>query len=208
MTAKPAGVVLAGGQSRRMGADSKALLPLLGSPMIDHVIGRLRPQVDSMCISVEGNEASFSGYGIPLVRDVVPGHAGPLTGLYSAMLFHYFRDISANLLVCPCDAPFFPADLAGRLGDAMESSGRLISVVRYRNELQPTFSLWNPEVFPKLEQAVIQLSLRGFKQFLATIPHEIVDWEPQDPNPFFNVNTQDDLRRAERLLKPAADETG
>jgi molybdopterin-guanine dinucleotide biosynthesis protein A len=186
-----------------MGADSKALLDLQGSPMIDHVIRRLLPQVDSMCISVEGDEASWSEYGFPLVRDVVPGHAGPLAGLYSAMLFHYFRDISANMLVCPCDAPFIPPNLALRLSEGMADSERLISVIRYQDELQPTFSLWNPEVFPQLEQAVTQHSLRGIKQFLATLPYAAVDWEPQEPNPFFNVNTQDDLQRAERLLDPA-----
>ena len=86
-TKKPAAVILAGGRSSRMGGQRKALLELGGQPLLTHVVKRIRPQVDGLLLSCEGATDDFESFGLPLVADLLPGHRGPLTGLFSALQY-------------------------------------------------------------------------------------------------------------------------
>lgn len=192
----PVGVILAGGQARRMGGRPKPLIPLAGKPLLQHVIDRLSPQVSGVKLSVERHDPALESFGSPQIPDPSIGSNGPLGGLLAAL-----TDLSANnewLLLAPCDAPFLPADLAVRLLEA--AGGHPGAVVRYRGELQPTFSLWHRDLQPQVQRAVLHEGMGGFKQFLDVHPLPAVDWPASEPSPFFNVNTPEDLERAEELL--------
>ena len=75
--------------------------------------------------------------------------------------------------------------------------------VRYVSEIQPTFSLWHRRLLPRLEEAVLEQGMAGFKQFLQDIPAATLDWETSDLSPFFNINDPDALVEAARLLDRA-----
>jgi len=196
----PAGVILAVGRSSRMGGMSKALFPLNGEALLTHVIRRLQPQLGSLLLSTEGPDTSLESFGLPLVPDLLPRYRGPLTGLCSAL--HYLDDKGwdGGLVLCPCDAPFIPPDLAERLVSAAVGSPRPVAVASYAGFLQPTFSLWQAHHLPVIYDAVVKRGDGGLKYMLRSLPHVIVEWVSEEPPPFYNVNTPEELQAAEQWL--------
>jgi molybdopterin-guanine dinucleotide biosynthesis protein A len=198
-----AGVILTGGQSRRMGRVAKATVPLAGKPLLQHVIDRVAPQVQRLVLSVESYSPELADFGLEQVADPRPGHAGPLGGLLSAL--ELIAQQTEWLLLVPCDAPFLPLDLGRRLQKTALDSGQAGCVVRYGGEVQPTFSVWNRSLLPSLEQAVCEVGLAGFKQYLDLEPQPSLDWDLSElkslgPSPFFNINDPVALKEAEIWL--------
>jgi molybdopterin-guanine dinucleotide biosynthesis protein A len=197
-----AGVILTGGRSRRMGGGIKALAPLAGKPLIRYVIDCLQPQVQSLVLSVEKYASDFDEFGLTQVEDPSPGSCGPLGGLLSALAY---MDAGCDwMLLAPCDAPFLPPNLAERLLNCAIEEDQLACVVRYEEEVQPTFSLWHRNLLPRLEHEVLVEGMAGFKQFMRCTPVALLDWESSERSPFFNINDPDALMRAQRLLDQAA----
>ncbi|MGA9575381.1 MAG: molybdenum cofactor guanylyltransferase [Lysobacterales bacterium] len=196
MMRQPAGVILAGGRSSRMGGVRKALLELGGRALLAHVIDRLRTQADPLLISCEAASGDFDGFGLEYVPDLLPGHLGPLTGLYSTLQFLSERGHDSGLVLCPCDAPFLPENLVQTLQDESREKIRPVVAVSWQGVLQPTFSLWQNHHLPVIRSAVHEQGMGGIKQVLLSVPHKIVEWENTEPPPFFNVNTPGELESA------------
>lgn len=197
-----AGAVLAGGRSRRMGGQSKALLPLGGVPLLLHVLERFAPQVDELFLSVERATPAMDDFGIPQVPDPAPGSNGPLGGLL-ACLERVAGDGRAEwLLLAPCDAPFLPLDLGARLLERANDTGAGGAVARWEGVSQPTFSLWHVGLLPELDRSVRSDGMAGFREFLRQRPLAELNW-PSGPSapPFFNINDPETLAAAERLLR-------
>lgn len=189
-----AGAILAGGRSRRMGGGLKALAPLAGAPLLQHVIDRMRAQVDVLFLSVERPLPDFEPFGLEQVPDPRPGSRGPLGGL-AAALRRASDGGSEWLLLAPCDAPFLPADLASRLHGEAVTAGVPAAAARDETGLQPTFSIWHRDLLADLETAVLG-GMAGFRQFLGGHAYAAVDWPAADPGPFFNINDRAALERA------------
>jgi len=170
-----------------------------GRSLLHTVIDRVAPQVSRLVLSVENVSDRYSVYGLEQVADALPGHAGPLGGLLSAM--RLTAPGQEWLLLVPCDAPFVPLDLGLKLHRAVIDEGRLVGVVSYREELQPTFSLWHRDLLPGLEGAVMGKGMAGFKQYLQQTPHATLEWKKTDISPFYNVNYPTDLKKAERMIR-------
>lgn len=197
---KPAGVILAGGRSSRMGAGRKALAELGGRTLLAHVIGRLQSQLGPLLLSCESYTTIFEPYGLPVVADLKRGYRGPLTGLYSALRYLDNNNQNNGLVLCPCDAPFIPQNLVKRLTGAAQGDKAAVVVISYQGELQPTFSLWQNHHLDVIHESVIDKGMGGLKTVLKSIPHKVVEWAPTQPSPFFNVNTPEDLRVAQKWL--------
>lgn len=208
MPATVAGAILAGGCSRRMGGRDKALLQLGGRPLLRHVVDRVLPQVGELAISVERPAAAYEPFGLSQLPDPAPGHNGPLGGLLAAL--SHFGEHYEWVMLTPCDAPFLPRDLAAALQKSATAAGAACSLVRYRGELHPTFSIWHRYLLPSVEQAVVRDGLAGFKQFLRTCEAAICDWQPareaSEPPPFFNVNDPGELEAAAHWVQTAPEE--
>ena len=129
------GLILAGGESRRMGRD-KALVPLGGRPMIDHVIERLSPQVADLAISANGDAGRFDWTGLTVLPDQTP--MGPLSGILSGLIWARAQGATA-LVTAPCDGPIFPGDLVPRLCLAAEGHTGALACTE---DLHPTWGLW------------------------------------------------------------------
>lgn len=200
MAAKPAGVILAGGRSRRMGNVDKALLSLNNEPLLSRVIRILQPQLGSLLLSVESHSNTLESFDLPLVYDLLPNHRGPLTGLCSALQYLLEKDLHDGLVLSPCDAPFVPLDLVDKLTRAGEGNPESVVVVSYAGILQPTFSLWQNHHFPVIHDAVVKQGGGGLKYILRSLPHIIVDWVSAQPPPFYNVNTREELETAANWL--------
>ena len=206
---KPAGVILAGGRSTRMGGSSKAFLMLDGKSLLQHVIDRVTPQTEALYLSVESENRDYDRFGLEQLPDPTPGHSGPLGGLLAA-LRRLPQDAATEwLLLVPCDAPFVPEDLGKRLLEHAYAAGRDGAVVIAGGELQPAFSLWNRSVTPELERAVLGDGMAGFKQFLGQHPLAELRWKGNDSEtgapPFFNINDRDTLDRARQFFTDPAE---
>ncbi|MDP6198668.1 MAG: molybdenum cofactor guanylyltransferase [Porticoccaceae bacterium] len=188
------GVILAAGRSSRMGKSNKVQSQLAGRTLLDHVRDRLEPQVDQLIVN--GDPAIC---GEAAVVDVIDGAKGPLVGLYSALVSEQLS-AAEFLMMVPCDGPFIPTNLVAELYRDIQLADADIACVRYGGVAQPTFSLWHKRVTPAVEQALLVKKQGGFKPLLASLDSRYLDWPEQVVNPFFNINTQDDLAEAEALL--------
>lgn len=200
-TGKPAGVILAGGRSIRMGGSCKALLELNGRPLLAHVIERLQAHLDPLMLSCDSEMSQFQSFGLPLVPDLLPGFRGPLTGLCSALQYLADRDLHNGLVLCPCDAPFIPHKLVQTLLEADQENEKPVVVISYQGVLQPTFSMWHSHHLPAIHEAVVKRGDGGLKYMLKSLPHKVVEWAPAEPPPFFNINTPEDLKAAATCIK-------
>ena len=197
---KPAGVILAGGRSSRMGAGHKALFEFHGQPLLARVIDRLKPYLDPLMLSCESGNNQLNDFGLPLVPDLLPGFRGPLTGLYSALQTMADLGQENGLVLCPCDAPFIPQNLVQNLLDTYTGKDGPVVVVSYQGVLQPTFSLWQTHHLAVIRDAVLNKGIGGLKQVLNVLPHTVLEWAPAEPPPFFNINTLEQLQTAMQWL--------
>jgi molybdopterin-guanine dinucleotide biosynthesis protein A len=195
-SAKPAGVILAGGRSSRMGVTRKALLELHGQTLLARVIDRFQPHTGPLLISCESDTGDFDDYGLIVVPDLLTGFRGPLIGLYSALQLLVDRGQNTGLVLFPCDTPFVPHNLVQTLLDTVQDDHEPVVVVSYQGVLQPTFSLWQTHHLPVIREAVLNEGMGGLKHVLTSLPYKVVEWASSEPPPFFNVNTPEELQTA------------
>ncbi len=191
-----AGCILAGGKSSRMGAD-KANALLGNKRLLDHAIERLRPQVSQLAVNT--NDVAMVGH-YPKIADEQPGFIGPLAGILAGLNWAASLNPKADALVTiAVDAPFFPLDLVDQL---QRFGSNKATVARSAGQLHPVFALWPLETAETLRNWLNDESHRRVKDFLASIPHEIVDFTTPDGfDPFTNINTPEDLAAAELHLQ-------
>lgn len=184
------GIVLAGGQGRRMGGVDKGLVELAGRPMVAHVIERLAPQVDAMIINANQNTDRYAAFGVPVVADQVGGFAGPLAGLHAGLV----RSTTSLSVSVPCDSPFLPTDLVSRLRTALEDAGADVAVPRTGEQAHPVFALVRREVLAHLE-AFLAEGGRKIDAWYATLP--LIEVRFDDcADAFRNINTRGELATA------------
>ncbi|MSQ53492.1 MAG: molybdenum cofactor guanylyltransferase [Betaproteobacteria bacterium] len=184
------GLILAGGQGRRMGGVDKGLQRLRGRPMVEWVIDRLSPQVNELTINANQNLDVYARYGHPVMRDEVrePGGAGPLAGLHSGL-----GSTTLPLLVCvPCDSPFLPLDLVARLCRDLEAHNAQIAVARTGQQSHPVFAVMRREVREHLG-GFLAKGGRKIDAWYATLNVVEVAFDDQ-AQAFSNINTTDELR--------------
>jgi molybdopterin-guanine dinucleotide biosynthesis protein A len=191
-----AGIVLAGGNSRRMGRE-KSLLRLGGVTLIERVVARLRPQVGSLVISANGDPARFDRLGHPVVADAIP-ECGPLGGVLAGM--NWARATGARyVLTVACDTPFLPTDLALRLAGRPGEAARPAAVACSGGREHHAFALQPTSGAPELERWLARSEQRSLRGWLATRQPLPIAFEGH-PDPFFNVNTPPDLALAETWI--------
>lgn len=184
------GIVLAGGQGRRMGGVDKGLVPFRGEPMVAHAIARLAPQVGAIVVNANQNAGAYAALGHRVVPDAVGGYAGPLAGLHAGL-----AAASTPLVVTvPCDSPFLPADLVARLAAALERTGADIAVARTFDQPHPVFALVRASVRPHLE-AFLAGGGRKIDAWYASLPVATVAFDDA-ADAFRNINTIDELKAA------------
>ena len=206
MTGQVAGLILAGGQSRRMGGADKTLLPLQGQPLIGRVLDRLRPQASPIAINTNSDPAPFQPLGLDIIADTIAGYQGPLAGILAGLEWATGKPGITHLLSVAGDTPFFPQDLVVRLTAAGDPAR--IRVAASSGRLHPTFALWPVKLRDQLAAFLESGDIRRVMTFLEQAGMDVVDFPAEQfgqatVDPFFNINTPEDLAQAERLLSGA-----
>lgn len=209
---KPLGVILAGGLATRMGGGDKGLLQIGDQSLLTRVRDRLAPQVSGLALNANGDAARFADLGLPVVADSIEGFAGPLAGVLAGLDWAAEQGAEA-IVTAAADTPFFPTNLVAQLVAASDGQKHplvLATTPRTGEELKsggrskvnrhPTFGLW-PVALREDLRAALNDGLR--KVVLWTDQHGGREalFEAQPFDPFFNVNTPEDLKRAEELLR-------
>ena len=193
---QPFGVILAGGQATRMGGGDKGLLPLGGGTILSHVIARLEPQVAGLALNANGDPTRFSHLGLPVVSDSIAGFAGPLSGVLAGLDWAAEQG-GTHIVTAAADTPFFPCDLVPQLILAAENADTDTALSRTPDGRHPTFGLWSVALRDDLRNALDD-GLR--KVVLWTDQHRAATASFPDDAAFFNVNTPDDLAKAQAML--------
>jgi len=201
---KVVGLLLAGGQSRRMGGGDKALRLLGGIPLLERVIERLRPQVDALVLNANGDPARFARFALPVAADSVTGFAGPLAGVLAGLDWTAsHRPDCPYVVSVATDAPFLPVDLVAHLADGLDEARADLACAASGGRSHPVFGLWPVRLRDDLRRAVVGQAVRKVdiwtaRHVLATVP-----FADQPVDPFFNANRPEDLETAAALLKAA-----
>jgi molybdopterin-guanine dinucleotide biosynthesis protein A len=197
----PPGMLLAGGRSRRMGGGDKGLLQLGGRSILARVIDRIRPQVSALALNANDDPLRFAAYSLDVVPDPVSGLVGPLAGVLAGMRWARERTPRAShVLTVPADTPFLPTDLVVRLRGALGDPGAGAIATRHGRP-HAVVGLWPVDAADALEAAIRHEGMRKVQAWAERLGAETAGFDEPGLDPFFNVNTPEDLESARDLIE-------
>lgn len=200
---QPLGVILAGGRATRMGGGDKGLLDLRGKSILTHVIERLEPQVAGLALNANGDTSRFANIGLPVLADSVADFPGPLAGVLAGLDWAATQG-AETIVTAAADTPFFPCDLVPQLMMAAEGMEHPLALAASRDPVsgklwrQPTFGLWPVALRDDLRSA-LQDGLRKVVMWTDRHGGALAEFPPGKFDPFFNVNTPEDLAQARAM---------
>ena len=197
------GVLLAGGRSQRMGGGDKCLQKLGESTLLARAQERASAQVGDLILSANGDHGRFREAGLPVVADLAPGHAGPLAGLLSAMVWAAaMRPAASHVATFTTDTPFFPRNLVSRLCEgAVETD---CSIAQAGGRPHPAFGVW-PVTLREPLRAFLDGGDRRVMQWATAQKARPVSFDTGPEDFFFNINTPDDLAAASAIAARLSD---
>ncbi len=192
------GVILAGGLARRMDGRDKPLLTLGGRTLLDRVASRLAPQCSSLILNANGDPARFQRKDLPVVADSIADHPGPLAGILTGLEWtaDHHPDI-AWIVSVPGDTPFISEDLVQRLHEARRDAGCPLACASSGGQVHFAVGLWPVALRHDLRDAIMCKGIQSIRQWIALHGCAEASWPDEPVDPFFNINTPEDLSRAE-----------
>jgi molybdopterin-guanine dinucleotide biosynthesis protein A len=182
-----------------MGGADKALMSLAGRTLIDRAVARLEPQVERLALSANGDPARFTALHLPVLAD--DASLGPLSGISAAL--EWAAPLGATAVISVAvDTPFFPGDLVPRLCLAAESAPEGLALARSGGDDHPTFGLWPVTMRTALRDFLNSGAKTRVRTFADA--HGAARADFADDGAFFNLNTPDDVIRAEAMIRGAA----
>ena len=191
-----AGLILAGGKSRRMNFNDKTFKKINNKSLLQISLERLSPQVDLIAINSNlMSEEEFQGKKI--LNDCIDGHLGPLVGILTG--FKWLKEMRTEhkwLMTVPIDSPFFPLDMVDKFFSNLQAEK--VIVAQSNNRVHPVFALWSIDLLEPLENS-IDKEVRKIDDFTKKIKMKVVNFPIIDYDPFFNINNKDDLFKARKI---------
>jgi len=194
----PPAVILAGGLARRMGGGDKPLMSLGGRPLLRHILDRIWPQASGLALNANGDPARYRSFDLPILPDSVAGRPGPLAGILAALDWAAGQ-AQSHVLTVPGDTPFLPHDLMARLAAAV-AAGASAAIATSGGRRHPIAGLWPVTAREDLRRAVTEEGLRRVEDWVGRLGAVPIDFAIDPVDPFFNLNTPEDVAVAERLL--------
>ncbi len=205
MTSFP-GIILAGGLSSRMGGGDKGLLNLGNKTILERVIDQIEPQVSALAININGDHSRFPKYPYPLLPDSIAGFVGPLAGVLAGMDWAFNNNFQ-GIITVPADSPFLPKDFVERLAIFAERENCQIAMASAHDtttgkvRMHPTFGLWSVTLREHLRNELLE-GTRKIIKWAERHKLGYVEFKIEEPkeDPFFNINTPQDLIDAQGRL--------
>jgi molybdopterin-guanine dinucleotide biosynthesis protein A len=194
------GLVLAGGLARRMGGGDKPRTMIGGQTILSRVIDRLTLQCTRLILNANGDPARFADTKLPVIADDVPDFAGPLAGVLAGLDWAATNAPGIEYVASvPGDCPFLPRDLVARLHQARADAGQPLACASSGQWRHPVVALWPVALRDDLRRALTQDGLRKIEVWTARHGVALAGWPAEPVDPFFNVNTPEDVAAADRL---------
>ena len=200
------GAILAGGQSSRMGKD-KLFLELNNKKLIEHTIDKVKKYLKKVIIITNQDNEFFSKNNLMTVKDCIEGQLGPLVGILTAMKW-----AKENLSKCswiatfPCDTPFFPESIIKSFIEESKKKESLILCASSHGRKHNIFGLWSLDLYDKLKDDLINKKVRKVQDWTEKNKIKNLEFAFKDYDPFFNINTEEDLEFAKKLSKKIKNE--
>jgi len=198
--------ILAGGQSKRMGKD-KLFLEFNNKKLIEHTIDKVKKYLKKVIIITNQDNEFFSKNNLITVKDCIEGQLGPLVGILTAMKW-----AKKNLSKCswiatfPCDTPFFPESIIKSFIEESEKKESLILCASSHGRKHNIFGLWSLDLYDKLKDDLINKKVRKVQDWTEKNKIKNLEFKFKDYDPFFNINTEEDLEFAKKLSKKIKNE--
>jgi len=200
------GAILAGGQSKRMGKD-KLFLEFNNKKLIEHTIDKVKKYLKKIIIITNQDNKFFFENNLITVKDCIEGQLGPLVGILTAMKW-----AKENLSKCswiatfPCDTPFFPESIIKRFIEESEKKESLILCASSHGRKHNIFGLWSLDLYEKLKDDLINKKVRKVQDWTEKNKIKNLEFKFKDYDPFYNINTEEDLELAKKLSKKIKNE--
>ena len=191
------GVILAGGKSKRFGQE-KSQVKLGDKTLLEHSLSKLKSKFDKILIVTNSN--TIKDY--KTIKDCIEGQLGPLVGVLSAMKWIKKNKFSYNWIATfPCDTPFFNISIIEEFYKASKLNDNLLYFVKSKEKRHNIFGLWSLKLIEILEKDIIENNYRKVEKWANKIGVKTINVPYDDIDPFFNINTKEDLIEAEKILK-------
>ena len=196
------GVILAGGLSRRMEGPEKSLLAFNGKTLAAHVAQRFKQQTSSVILNANGDASRFAELKLEVQQDTVDGFVGPLAGVLAGMRWTIKNTKATHIITAAADTPFFPTNYTHKMQTQLNKQTAEIALATSNGRHHPVFGLWPVNLADKLEHFLVDEKNRKVMLFVERYANCQVEFENlrNDIDPFFNVNTPDDMKKAKEII--------
>ena len=191
------GVVLAGGKSKRFG-QNKSEVKLGNITLLEHTLNKIKSKFNK--IIIVSNKDLVKNYTV--IGDCIEGQLGPLVGVLSAMKWIKKNNLSYSWLATfPCDTPFFNISIIDKFTKAAKLNDSYLYFAKTEEKRHNIFGLWSLKLADTLEEDIIKNNYRKVEKWADKIGVKIINVLYDNTDPFFNINTKEDLIEAKKILK-------
>ena len=193
-------VILAGGLSKRFGGETKTFGKINGKTIIERIIKILKKQNIKILINTNFDIEKFSNNNLEIISDIDNQFQGPLSGILATMLWIKKNNLNIEwIMSVPSDTPFLPINLLESFKSKIKNDKEIL-IARSNGRVHPVVGLWNINLLDKLKKE-LKLENRKIMNWVNKNKYDFVDFPVNDYDPFFNINTKEDLIEAERIEK-------
>ena len=191
------GVVLAGGKSTRFG-ENKSEVKLGNSTLLEHTLNKIKTKFNK--IIIVSNNKLLKNYTV--IDDCIEGQLGPLVGVLSAMKWIKTNTFSYSWLATfPCDTPFFNISIIDEFTKAAKLNDSYLYFAKTKEKRHNIFGLWSLKLADTLEEDIIKNNYRKVEKWADKIGVKIINFSFDNTDPFFNINTKEDMIEAKEIMK-------
>jgi len=193
------GAILAGGKSKRMRED-KIFLNLNNKTLIEHTINKVKKHFKELIIITDKKNEFFVKNNLITVKDCIEGQLGPLVGILTAMKWAKENSPKCSWIASfPCDTPFFPVSIISKFIEESKKKESLILCASSHGRQHNIFGLWSIELHDKLYDDLVNNKVRKVQDWTKKNNIKNLEFEFKDYDPFFNINTPEDLELAKKI---------
>ncbi len=192
-------VILTGGLSSRMGGGIKSLEKFNDKTIFDRILQRITPQTKNIIINANEDDNRFNEYNLPIIKDKLTGHLGPLAGIHTSLHWIKYNIPQIGWLVSvPSDTPFFPKNLLNKLFLKALKNNKKIVLAKSNDKIHPVIGLWKSDLLEDLEEN-LNNGTRKIMMWAQRHPFDTHNFDQKFFDPFFNINFREDLAKAKEI---------
>ena len=193
-------IIMIGGKSSRLGGGIKSLIKINNKKIFDIILERIQPQIDKIIVNSNIEDTEISKYKFPIIKDVKQGYLGPLAGIHAGMQWLNKNKPKVDwLLTLPGDTPFIPLNLVSCFEEKINQDSKII-LAKSNDKIHPIIGAWHTSLLTSLNEH-LESGTRKILEWAKNHPLEFLEFNEKSYDPFFNINTQIDINKAEDIEK-------